>query len=340
MWHLSKFCRHAGKKPDALVRLRRNSAEKAVQKYADSLKTKSPRYSKVAILILKTFFRVNGFKREKELELETYHIPPRYRLTREYIPTKNEVYRMADLAGSARNRAIILVLYGSGLRNSTFRSLLYKDVAAELKSAQTNIMLRVYPEMKKVDPSACKGNIPYYTFICDEATQALKLYLKQREEEYGSLSDSDPLICSNHNQIGKAERTKKVLSQRQLQTLVKSIARRAGLADWKHVHPHCLRKSFETVLHSPLIDGSAMDVKVQEFFMGHILPGSQDYYFDSSKTERMRIIYSKLKFGRTPMENKFTVLRMAVARAFEDTEVDPEQIMEEYVKSKGKMQGM
>ena len=332
VWHLMNFCRYAGKTPDALIRLRRDSIERIVQKYADTLRPRSPRYSRTAILILRTFFRANGFKRAKELDLETYYVPPRSRLTRDYVPTRTEVFRMADLAGSPRNRAIILTLYSSGLRNSTFRALLYGDVASELESDQTNIMLKVYPEMKRIDPGACKGNIPYYTFICDEATQALKLYIKQRKEEYGDISDSDPLFSSNYNQIDKTLRAKKILCDRQLQTLVKSAAKSAGIIDWMHVHPHCLRKTYESVLRSPLLDGSTLDVKAQEFFMGHILPGSQDYYFDHSKIERMRIIYSKLRFERAPISNKFRVLKAAVARAFEDTGIDPEQTIEEYVK--------
>ena len=48
----------------------------------------------------------------------------------------------------------------------------------------------------------------------------------------------------------------------------------------------------------------------------------------------MRIQYSKLKFGRTIIENKFKTLRAAVARAFEDTDLDPEAVIEDYVKWK------
>jgi hypothetical protein len=116
--------------------------------------------------------------------------------------------------------------------------------------------------------------------------------------------------------------------------VVKSAARRGGIAEWKAVHPHCLRKAYETVLHSQLIDGGNLNVKVQEFFMGHVLPGSQDPYFDRSKIEPMRNQYTRLKFGRSAVENKFKVLKAAVSRAFEDTGIDPEQVIVDYVKLK------
>lgn len=334
LWHLFKFCQYTSRKPNELVALRRSQVEKLVQKYADSLRDASPRYSNLAIAILKAFFIANGFRRTKALELETYHAPPRFRITPEYIPTKSEIYKMADSACSLRDRAIILILFSTGLRNSTARAILYGDVAEELKRDFANIMMPVYPEMKEIVPNACKGRIPYYTFTCEEATQAIQLYIKEREERYGGIKDIEPLFCSEYNQIHRDYRRKKPLTSRCLQIIVKSAAKRAGISQWKAVHPHCLRKAFESVLHGQLIDGFNLDVKTQEFFMGHILPRSQDPYFDRSKVEHMRVQYSRLMFGRTIIENKFKVLKAAVARAFADTDIDPELVIEDYVKLK------
>lgn len=334
LWHLHKFCEYANKKPNELVGLRRNQAEKLAQEYADSFRNTSPRYSNLAVAVLKTFFVANGFKHAKSLELETYHAPPRFRISPEYIPTKSEVYSMADSACSLRDRAIILTLFSAGLRNSTLRAIRCKDVVGELEKDYSNVMIPVYPEMKEVEPNACKGGIPYYTFTCDEATQALKLCLKERADKHCQIEVSEPLFCSEYNQIHKDDRKKKTLTSREIQIIVKSAAKRAGITDWEAVHPHCMRKAYETVLHSQLIDGGNLDVKTQEFFMGHVLPGSQDPYFDRSKVERMRTQYSRLKFGRATVENKFKVLKAAIARAFEDTGIDPEQVIEEYVKLK------
>jgi integrase len=334
MWHLYKFCLYTGKKPNELVAMKRSQAEKCSQEYADSLSKVSPRYSNLAIAVLKAFYASNGFKRGKALELETFHAPARFRIMPEYVPTKTEVYAMADSACSMRDRAIILTMFSTGLRNSTLRAIRYKDVAQELAKNQTNVMIPVYPEMKETDPNACKGGIPYYTFTSDESTQALKLYLKEREGRYGLTDGFEPLFCSEYNQIRQEARKTKTLTSREVQIVVKSAARRAGIVDWKAVHPHCLRKAYETVLHSQLIDGGNLNVKVQEFFMGHVLPGSQDPYFDRSKIEHMRNQYSRLKFGRTAVENKFKVLKAAVSRAFEDTGIDPEEVIADYVKLK------
>jgi len=337
LWHLSKFCRFTGKTPSQLVRMRRDDVEKTVQRYADSLSNVSRAYSNLAIAALKAFFVANGFKRNRALELESYYQPPRHRVTQEYVPTKAEIHRMADCACSLRDRAIILMLYSTGLRNSTLRALRIKDVKREFLAGQDNIMIPVYPEMRQVDPAACKGGIPYYTFLCDEGTQALRLYLEDRKERFGGISDDEPLFCTEYNQLPREERKKKTLTSRELQILTRQAARRAGLAKWKLVHPHALRKTYEAVLRSQLIDGSNLDVKTQEFLMGHILPGSQDNYYDSSKIEAMRTLYSNLRFGRAIVENKFKLLRAVVARAFEGTDIDPDEVIMQYAKQRQEM---
>lgn len=327
------LCILAGLTPDALVKLPRKRIEKLVQGHADSYNDgkHSIRYINNVIHLLKTFFKVNGFKGTKTLEIESYYMPSRYRKRPEYIPKKHEIYKMADSACSLRDGALILTLYSSSLRNSTLRALLYRDVEHELRRGIDNIMIPVYPEMKLVDPNACKNNIPYYTFICDEATRAIRLYLREREEKYGRILGYEPLFASDYNQIPRDERSSKIISSRQLQQVVKQAARRAGIPKSQYVTPKCLRKASETVLHSELVDGGRLDPKIQEFFMGHILPGSQDAYFDQTDVEQLRAEYVKLNFGRVVVENKFKVLRMAVARAFEGTGIDTEKVIEDYV---------
>jgi site-specific recombinase XerD len=92
-------------------------------------------------------------------------------------------------------------------------------------------MIPVYPEMREIEPNACKGGIPYYTFMSDEATQALRLYLKEREGRHGAIDGPEPLFCSEYNQISREVRRTKTLTSREVQIVVKSTARRAGIAD-------------------------------------------------------------------------------------------------------------
>jgi len=329
---LHSFCIYAKANPEELVRLPKRANEKLVQNYADGYDdgNHSIRSINNAIDLLKTFFKVNGFKGARELEVESHYMPARYRKTPQYIPLKNEIYAMADSACSLRDRAIVLTLYSCGNRNSTLRALLIRDIIDELSKGLSNILIPVYPEMKLRDPCACKANVSYFSFICEEAADAVRLYLRERKEKYGEIQSHDPLFASDYNQIDRDQRSSKIMSARELQYVVKMCANRAGLAKWQYVTPHCLRKAFETVLHSELIESGRLDPKIQEFFMGHILPGSEDVYFDQ-EVETLRAEYSKLNFGRAVIENKFKVLRIAVAKAFQGSGLDPDRVIQEYV---------
>jgi len=196
----------------------------------------------------------------------------------------------AYASGSLRNRAMILALYTSGLRNSTLRALLYGDVKEELEAGLDVIRVPVYPEMKKVDPGACKGNISYYSFL-SKAVQALREYLEERRRKYGGIGEDEPLFISTSTNVPPEKRRCTPVKRRSLTELVKRAARKAGIERWKDVYPHCLRKAFESALRN-----SGLDLKDQEFLMGHILPGSQDAYYDYTKVESLRKKYAQVNF--------------------------------------------
>jgi len=298
--HLYQFCRWCGLGPEELTRLPKERAEQLVQSFADSLAMKgsSRAYVNTVIKRLRTFFRVNGYVGARELRVKSFFVPTRYRKVPEYILTKDEVYRMADAAGKLRDRAVILVLWSSGLRVSTLCALNYGDVAEEVESGEPYIMIPVYPEMKEHVPDACKGRIPYYTFICPEAGEALRAYLKERAEKYGRLGLEEPLFHSQWNQWPGGERPKRRLNRRTIGVIIKKATKLAGIKRWRHVTPHCLRKAFESVLRSSTMDGGRLDKGTQEFFMGYILPGTQDVYYDKTKIEFHREEYAKLNFSR------------------------------------------
>ena len=153
------LCRFAGRDPDELVGLPPEEASEIVQDFLDSKREKglSIRTLNTYLAYARAFFKANGFKGDRELAVESYYQPARYRKTREYVPTPEEIYRMAIATGSRRNRAMILALYTSGLRNATLRALRYRDVKDELERGFDMVRVPVYPEMKEVDPAACKG---------------------------------------------------------------------------------------------------------------------------------------------------------------------------------------
>jgi len=331
---LKNFSLKVGHNPDGLISLPRTRVESLVQGFADELaaKGRSKSYVNTVIKRLRTFFRVNGFKGERDLDIATYFVPTRYRKRPEYIPSKDEACVMAAVAGTPRNRALILCLWGGGLRVSTLSALNYGDVQDELEEGLPCVMVPVYPEMKLRVKNACKGSVPYYTFISEEAVEALKAYLRQRMEEYGHMYPEYPLFHSDWNLWHRNERSRKRLNRRTIGKIVKKSAKVAGLPQWEYVTPHCLRKAFKSVLRSPTLDGERLDQGTQEFLFGHILPGSQDAYYDKTKVKFHRKEYMKLDFSRSGSGARWIDAVMAAVKiASAGLGENPEEIVEKYV---------
>jgi len=313
--HVYHFCFWAKTGPDEVLNKGREELEVLVQKYLDEVRSRSmqrgasAKTANTTLACLKTFFRLNGFSRENglDLRLQCYHQPPRTRNRFQYVPKLGETCLMGERAGSRRNRAIICTLLSTGLRNTASRAIRIKDVIKEIEAGYQNLLIKVEPEWNKRIPGACKNGIPYYTFTSAQATQAIKEMLEERREKCGIIREEEPLFMSEGTRLRK----RSPLSDNGEREIMRRAAREARIEDWKHVTPHSLRKVFESVLRSPMKDGDRMDQKDQEFLMGHILPGTQDAYYDWTKINRLREEYSKLVFdeGNSPEVGSLNMYR-------------------------------
>ena len=284
---LAALCRKEGRTPDQLVQLSRSAAEDAVQSFVDGLAKggRSIRYVDVCLAQLVTFFRANGFKRARELDVSRYHLPARYRKVPEYIPTAAEIEKMVVAGRDPMEKAVVLVIYEGGLRNATGRALRYGEVKEELDAGMDVVHVPVRSSMKEVDPNAAKGGVEYDPFMGREAVAQVLEYLDWFPKRFGTgLQPQWPLFPAR-------TLTGRPMKVRTLQAIVKRLARRAGVKRWADVHPHCLRKAFENAVRN-----SGLDWKDQELLMGHVLPGSMDTYVDKTRTEEFREKYRKVRF--------------------------------------------
>jgi integrase len=297
---LNQLCKFTGRNPDQLASLPKPEIEAFIHSFLDAMVERQ--LSKRTVNIRRSFllmhFKKNGYRGAKELEIETYAVPARYRKLPEHIPSSEEILKIADAAPSTRDRAIILCLYTSGIRESTLRALRYKDVKEDLGG--DTVFVPVYPEMKKIVNKACKNNVPYYTFFDGLSVQALKAYLRERETKYGPIEEDEVLFPpdarASRRKIEEAKRHP--LAKNELNKMLHKAARNAGINEWQYIHAHCLRKSFEEVLRSRMPDGRILADKVQEFLHGHLLPASQDPYFGSG----IRVQGSTISFDKNVAE--------------------------------------
>lgn len=142
-----------------------------------------------------------------------------------------------------RNQAIILTIFGSGLRLSEVLGLKKGEISPDTHENQLVIQ--------------GKGGKVRTTFLALAAHQAILEYLELRGE------DANPwLFISFSRNRPKLPRDYKPLTPRMVQMMIQSYARRLGII--KKITPHTLRHSFATKL---LSEGG--DLRSVQTLLGH-----------------------------------------------------------------------
>ena len=216
-----------------------------MQDFVDEAGTTAHETGNLARAALSAFLKSNGFDGSDRnvIKIRGFFAPARKAIEMEdYVPSKEEIYRMAGTGrvNNVRDRAAILVLFTSGLRQGTLRAIRYKDIRQELEEV-VPLKIPIYPEMKHVVKDACKGNVPYYTFISQEAVDALKAHLAELEAQLGRLSEEDVIFNGwKRNRYLRDARHK--MGRSTMMFLVKNAAKRAGIERWQDVQPPPLPK--------------------------------------------------------------------------------------------------
>lgn len=145
---------------------------------------------------------------------------------------------------SLRDRAILELLFSTGLRVSELCNLAREDV-----------------DLKKGDFSVRgKGDKVRLVFLSESAKNALKIYLEKRTDTEEALFVS----LGKHGLLSETGFPKAVsrLTSRSMERLVRYYAIKAGIT--KKVSPHTLRHSFAT----DLLENGA-DIRAVQMLLGH-----------------------------------------------------------------------
>ena len=161
--------------------------------------------------------------------------------------------------GGPRNRAIIEVLYSSGLRVSELTELKLSNMFLETG------FLRVVG----------KGNKERLVPIGSEAIKYLNIYLKEVRAQQKIKKGEEDMVFLNRN----GSRLSRVM----IFTLIKDVAARAGIK--KNVSPHTFRHSFAT----HLIEGGA-DLRAVQEMLGHESITTTEIYTHLDKSYLKQII--------------------------------------------------
>lgn len=156
-----------------------------------------------------------------------------------------------------RDRALLELLYASGIRVSETASLDLSDINFKTRE------LRVLG----------KGSKQRIALLGSESIQWLKKYVAHSRSKLKSRYSGDALFLNKHG--GR-------LSVRGIQGMVKRYARQAGLES--DFHTHNMRHSFAT----HLLDGGA-DLRVVQDLLGHSSPATTQIYTHVSSEQARRV---------------------------------------------------
>jgi integrase/recombinase XerC len=172
------------------------------------------------------------------------------------VPSIEQMNRVVDSVGEdaaswpARDRAILELLYGCGIRNAELTGLNLEDI----HWANEAVLVRG------------KGQKERYVPLGDAAAQALRAYLGERSALLAAADENKkaatPALFVNLQLRGLSKGSQARLTTRSVGRIVKRIAILRGLS--AEVHPHTLRHAFGTHL---LEEGA--DLRAIQELLGH-----------------------------------------------------------------------
>ncbi|MAE80499.1 MAG: tyrosine recombinase [Chloroflexi bacterium] len=212
---------------------------------------------------LKSFFKF--LKQSGELSNDQTSIikGPRKEGKLPAVASKYEIDRLLeapDLTTKAgiRDRALLELLYATGLRVSEIQSMNVDDI--DLKTKEIRVV--------------GKGSKPRIALFGEQSNRWIVEYLENVRSRFTG---------KNYNQAVWLNQTGGRLSSRSVQRIVKKYALQAGLAS--QFHTHSIRHSFAT----HLLDGGA-DLRIVQELLGHSSPATTQIYTHIS-AEQSRHVY-------------------------------------------------
>src|SRR3972149_1412998 len=180
--------------------------------------------------------------------------------------TPSPIRRFPDSLTILRDRAILEVLYSSGIRVGELVGLNMRDV--DLKQGIVKVL--------------GKGNKERIALLGDKAQKAFKAYLEERNKKNSQPLTSD--LGRGHQPVFLGARGERIYP-RAVQRLVRDAAQKGDIL--KNPTPHSLRHSFAT----HLLD-AGVDLRVIQEMLGHASLSTTQKYTKVS-VQRLMEVYDK-----------------------------------------------
>jgi len=276
--------------PEKWRKLDKFEARDLAWRYVEPKIAESSSVAASTLMALKSWYRnLNG----EQLPLDSGRGGKHYirikhvKKAKEHIPNKTEMYQIIDMASSLRDKALLLLLFQSGVRVNVVEHLKYGDVADQL--SEDLIVLKITGDL---DHKLRGRDIPfYYTFLNGEGAETLTRYCKLTHK---NSKPETPLFSTKGN---------KPITQRWVWEVVKMCTERAGFKP-RTISTHTIRKAFRKIVRRTDIDDDD-----KEQLMGHVISGSREAYYDEKDVDLIREAYEKCNFTREIPESNHVKMK-------------------------------
>jgi len=183
-----------------------------------------------------------------------------------------QVLRLVNHTRTIRDRAIIVMIYQSGMDVSTLCSLEYQDVEKGLRERDHPLFL---------DMSRVKTEVDYFTFLGRDSADLLEAYIEDMMRRGFKYTPTTSLFWTEHE--------KRPLRPHAIQDSLRDSSIRAGFiqedSPFNIAGAHALRESFSSILINDEVPDSIVD-----FLMGHVV-GAMASAYKTVQFDKVRRIY-------------------------------------------------
>ena len=214
----------------------------------EPMKRRTQNYYLIALRAFLKYLRKRGIESLSPERIELAKVPERSLdlITPQELDRLMKAPNTKELVG-LRDRAILALLFSTGLRISELTALSIYDV--DLTRDEFSVR--------------GKGDKIRVVFLSDQAKQAIRDYLKARKDMHDALFVQYGKNAKNANDLR--------LSPRAVQRMLKHYAAKAGIT--RKVTPHVIRHSFATDLLS-----NGADLRSVQALLGHAHIGTTQVY--------------------------------------------------------------
>ncbi|HWQ96280.1 MAG TPA: tyrosine-type recombinase/integrase [Candidatus Methylomirabilis sp.] len=287
--YMKKFCECVGKTPTEIIREAEDETRKGlllserntivyITKFKQCIRELAPKSQALGMATINSFYENFDIPLSSSVKKQRSALPKK---ENQNFLKREDVENLITHAQNLRDKAIFLCMATSGMGKQEITNLRMSDITFGGDGISTISIRRQ------------KANRDLITFISPEATQALKIYIDERNRDPElAVKGKNDLVFITYINAGRYRGGKGgIISERGFTKIFRDLGKKLGYGngdDYVKSRSHALRKFFTSTL-----EGAGFPKAKVDFMVGHAVNGVDfAYYFrDPAELKELYIKY-------------------------------------------------